>query len=112
MVALPCSGLQDCDGFGSLATVARLQIPAYLHRVNGADFSRKGGKNPCGSQFVKQLPGFYPDQISSGYPTNLIFPSMALYSREHSSINYPQCIWTVYGCACSMAFQGKNLKAT
>lgn len=77
-------------GFGSLWTVARLQIPPYLRRVNRADFSRKRGKNPCGSRFVKQLPDLHPDQLSSSYPTNLIFPSMALYSREHSSINYPQ----------------------
>lgn len=38
---------------------------------------------------VELPPGFHPSRVSACYPTNLIFPSMALCSGERSSINYP-----------------------
>lgn len=51
---------------------------------------KKGKKQKtCGSCFAELPPGFHPSRVSPCYPTNLIFPSMAFYAREHGSINYP-----------------------
>lgn len=45
---------------------------------------KKGKKNKKLVVGVELPPGFHPSRVSPCYPTNLLFPSMALYS-----INYP-----------------------